>query len=227
MRRDCFDPPPAADGNGIALGSSTGVDRLAGVGVVVAVLVAPGVGAPAGRSNRPRRCDAVGDDNAGEIGVEVGMIRGVTDGFGAEVVAGVAVGADDIVPEGAGVDVVDVLAPAGTGGLAVVSAADFVNFFGGAFGGGVASDFIFCRVFLASSWLAIAAQPLSTVAVAIVCFTVGGRSLATGAAITGAAMTTVSPRICGRDGSAEPVTFMFRSSRNRWIGSRLIARNSS
>ena len=119
-----------------------------GVVVVVATAVAFGVGVPVGSSNRPRRCDAVGEaDNAGS-GVEVAVARGVIAGFGVDVAIGGAwVG--DIAADGTGVVVVP--PPPATGELKVVDAAPLLNFFGGAFGGGVASDFIFCRAFLASS----------------------------------------------------------------------------
>jgi hypothetical protein len=55
---------------------------LVGVGVAVATALALGVGVPAGSINRPRRCDAVGDTDADESGVAVGMLRGVITDIG-------------------------------------------------------------------------------------------------------------------------------------------------
>ena len=135
----------------------------------VALGVVRGSGVALGTSNRPRRCDGVSDADAEEIGVEVakgvadcsavadlppalrsGVAgRGVITGLGVDVAIGAAVAAAD----GAGVAVVDLdvaeVSPASVEGLDV--AAVFINFFGGAFGGGVASDFIFSRAFFASS----------------------------------------------------------------------------
>ena len=121
------------DGNGIWFGGSTSLARgeFAAVGRGVAIGVLCGAGVTLGISNRPRRCDAVGEIAGDEIGVEV--IAAVATG-----VAVGGTGADAVAP-----DVADVCV------LAVVSA--FTNCFGGAFGGGVASDFIFWRVFCASS----------------------------------------------------------------------------
>ena len=48
----------------------------------MATALALGVGVPAGSINRPRRRDAVGDTDADEIGVAVGMLRGVITDFG-------------------------------------------------------------------------------------------------------------------------------------------------
>ena len=83
-----------------------------------------------GTSNRPRRCDAVGDAEA-----VVG---------GEEVAAAVATGVV-IAMVGAGVADVDEVCV-----VALVASA-FTNFLGGALGGGAASDFIFWRAFFASS----------------------------------------------------------------------------
>ena len=190
-----------------------------------------GDGVALGTSNRPRRCAAVGEADDAGIGVEVAAaaganvaaVRGVIVGCGVEVV-----GAADAVAaaDGAAVAVVDVDVGVVSLVVALVAAAAFTNFFGGGFAGGAASDFIFRRVFFASSWFAIAAQPRSTAVAAMVCFTVGGRSFATGSVKTGAATTIVSPRTTDRD-SPETSTFTLRSSRYRCTGSRLCARTSS
>jgi hypothetical protein len=130
-----------------------GVGRLNGVGVVGTAVLALGVGVPAGSKSRPRRCDTVGDADAEDMGVEVAVLRGIIAGFGIDVPTGVVVCTGDIVVDGAGDgdDVIEVVPPSATGGFPLVGATALENFFGGAFGGGVASDFIFSRVLLASS----------------------------------------------------------------------------
>lgn len=115
----------------------------------MATALAFGVGDPGGSSNRPRRCDAVGDADAEEIGAAVTMIRGVITDFGVD--AGVVVCAGDSIADGDGVDASDVVSPSEAGGFLFACAVVLTNFFEGAFGGGVASDFIFWRVFFASS----------------------------------------------------------------------------
>jgi hypothetical protein len=71
--------PCAAEGAGINVGSTIALGPLAGVGLILTAVVALGAGVPSGTSNRPRRCDAVGDVGGDEPG----------DKFGAEVGAGV------------------------------------------------------------------------------------------------------------------------------------------
>ena len=73
----CRDSRLSIVGNGIAVGSSTATGDLAGVGLAVGVAVNPGVGAPSGRSKRPRLCDTAGDAAEEEIGVEVTFGTGV------------------------------------------------------------------------------------------------------------------------------------------------------
>lgn len=141
--------PDGADGAGIRVGSSIAVGRLIGVGIAVAAAVALVVGAPGGTSNRPRRCAAVGDTDAEKIGVAVVMLRGVITDFGVD--AGVVVCTGDAIADGDGVDAADIVPPSEAGGFPFDCASPLTNFFGGAFGGGVASDFIFWRVFFASS----------------------------------------------------------------------------
>lgn len=103
-----------------------------------------------GTSNRPRRCDAVGEADGDEIGAEVADAAAVVLGTAVAVgwvgreSSGVAVAAAD----GAAVAVLDVDVEVA---LVCVVVSAFANLFGGAFGGGVASDFIFSRVFFASS----------------------------------------------------------------------------
>lgn len=104
-----------------------------------------GVGGPGGTNRRPRRCDAVGEAGAEGLGDEVTTLRGIVAGFGVEVATGV------VVCGAVGVEAAEVVPPPVTGGVAFSGAAARTNFFGGALGGGVASDFIFSRVLFASS----------------------------------------------------------------------------
>ena len=114
---------------------STGLDAT-GVGVAVE----RGVGVALGTSKRPRRSDAVGDATAdGDIsGADVAA--GVADLSGVITRRGVVAGVDAAV--GAAV-VVDIGVADVSAATVLVAAAAFTNFFDGAFGGGVASDFIF------------------------------------------------------------------------------------
>jgi len=145
-------------GDFVALGEGAEVDSTGfdanGVGVELAA--ARGVGVALGTSKRPRRCDAVGDENADgdEVGVEVADDVGDCSNrarlCGVITVSGVhSVRAAGVAVAGADVDVTEV----SVGGLAVgeLVAVAFTNFFDGAFGGGVASDFIFWRALFASS----------------------------------------------------------------------------
>lgn len=80
-------------------------------------------------------------------------LRGVIIGLGVDVAIGDGVCVADMVADGNGVAVEDVdvveVSPVCVAGLDI--AAVFTNFFDGAFDGGVASDFILSRVFLAAS----------------------------------------------------------------------------
>ena len=125
----------------------------------VGELDAAGFGVALGTSNRPRRCDAVGEGDAENVGVEVAagvgdcsagvVLRGVVFGSGVEVAATEGACVTDIVAGGVAVEAVDVGELASVAELDVLIA--FTNFFDGAFEGGVASDFILSRVFLAAS----------------------------------------------------------------------------
>lgn len=79
-----------------------------------------------------------------------------------------------------GADFVDVSAAASVG---------FTNVFGGAFGGGVASAFIFTRTFSVAWRSAVFSQPRSTTTLVMVSLTLRGRSTAGPRAIKGAGMT--------------------------------------
>ena len=77
-------------------------------------------------------------------------------------------------------DVVDVSAAASVG---------FTNVFGGAFGGGVASAFIFIRTFSVACRSPMFSQPRSTTTLVTVSLTLRGRSTAWPRAIKGAGTT--------------------------------------
>jgi hypothetical protein len=116
-------------------------------------VLALGVGVPAGTSSRPRRSDTAGDADADEVGVKVVVLRGVIAGFGVDAATGVVVCAGEMSTDGVGVDdnVIEVVPPSAAGEFPLVEATGLANFLGGAFGGGVASDFIFSHTFFASS----------------------------------------------------------------------------
>src|SRR5207248_418375 len=114
---------------------------------------------------------ALGFGDADSIAVELGfsLERDLSTGDRAEV----GLAAADV--EDA--DVVDVSAAASVG---------FTNVFGGAFGGGVASAFIFTRTFSVACRSPVFSQPRSTTTLAMVSLTLRGRSIAWSRAIKGA-----------------------------------------
>lgn len=110
---------------------SAATGEFAGVCCDVPFIFVCGDGvAVGGTSNRPRRCDALGEADAVVAGAE----------GAATVSTGVV-----IATVGAGVVDVDEVC------VAALVASAFTNFLGGALGGGAASDFIFWRAFFASS----------------------------------------------------------------------------
>ena len=159
--------PAGATGDAEGLGVegmrvvSTG-ELLAAVGCGVALGIVRGDGVALGTSKRPRRCDAAGGTDADETGENVadaaalGAIvaarrGGVVDGGTAlAAVVAVATGVAVAATVGAAVDV-DVGVVSLVVVVALVAALAFTNFLDGAFVGGGASDFIFARVFFASS----------------------------------------------------------------------------
>ncbi len=76
-RARCCDCRSSIVGNGIAVGSSIAGGDLAGVGLAGAVAALAGVGAPSGRSKRPRLCDTAGDVAEEATGIEVTFGTGV------------------------------------------------------------------------------------------------------------------------------------------------------
>ena len=152
-------------GRGINVGR--GVAVAASTGVAVARAVADGV-AVAG---------AVVSGVARRIGVAVAAT--VAELAGVEVEVALADGAASAVA-GEDVGVVDVSAAASVG---------FTNVFGGAFGGGVASAFIFTRTFSVACRSPVFSQPRSTTTLAMVSLTLRGRSTAWPRAIKGAGTT--------------------------------------
>src|SRR5438477_5067438 len=173
----------ATDGAGlaVALGDADGDDvdlafgRGINVGRGVAVTVSPGVAVT--RAVADGVAVAVVSGVARRPGVAVAAMVAELAGVKVEVALadGTAVAAD---VEDA--DVVDVSAAASVG---------FTNVFGGAFGGGVASAFIFTRTFSVACRSPVFSQPRSTTTLAMVSLTLRGRSIAWSRAIKGAGMT--------------------------------------
>ena len=205
--------------------SRTGVGEL-GVAVACGSPTAPRFEGEVGAAGLAVACGA-SVDPGGDVGAVIGaaaVARGVNVGCGMGVDLS-AVGGGDVGAE---------VAVGLTGGVAVgvvdgvVAATELASvartkLFGGASRGGVASDLIFARACSASRWLLIAAQPKSTVAWPIVSLMVRGRSLGRAGAITGAGISTTSPRTIARASFA--CTLLCRSRRRRLMGVRV--RNSS
>ena len=189
-----------ADGAAVAVGDVSGVRRRTGVDVAVALgeAVAVAVGV------------VVGTGVVSVVRRWNGVAATVTDGdaIGAEVAAGD----------------VDVTGAADASPRASVG---FTKVFDGAFGGGVASDFIFARAFSAACLSAMSSQPRSTSTCAMVSLTVRGRSTACPRAINGAGITTISPRTTDCGVATLTSTLTCRSRRNRSIGCCVRVRNSS
>jgi hypothetical protein len=121
----------------------------------------------------------------------VAIARAVADGVA------VAVAIAAMLAELAGVEVevalADDAAVAGVAGedadVVAVASVGLTNVFGGAFGGGVASAFIFTRTFSLASRSPVFSQPRSTTTFVMVSLTMRGRSIAWPRAIKGAGMT--------------------------------------
>ena len=146
-------------GRGINVGR--GVAVAASTGVAVARAVADGVAVVSGVARR----------------TEVAVAAMVAELAGVEVEVALA---DGTAVAGEDVDVVDVSAAASVG---------FTNVFGGAFGGGVASPFIFTRTFSVACGSPVFSQPRSTTTLVTVSLTLRGRSTAWLRAIKGAGTT--------------------------------------
>ncbi len=158
---DC-DDVDLAFGRGINVGRGVAVTVSPGVAVTRAV--ADGVAVVSGVARRPGVAVAAMVAELAGVEVEVALADGTA-------VAAVA---------GEDADVVDVSAAASVG---------FTNVFGGAFGGGVASAFIFTRTFSVACRSPVFSQPRSTTTLAIVSLTLRGRSTAWPRVIKGAGMT--------------------------------------
>jgi hypothetical protein len=115
-----------------------------------------------------------------------------------------------------------VVAAAGTGVPSTI--AGLSNFFEGASGGGVASDFILARALSASAGFSLVTQLRSTVTCRIGSPTFRGLCAAREVKI-GAMSESTSPRTTGW--AAWSCTSYCRSNRKRSIGRRLRPRNSS
>ena len=149
-------------GRGINVGR--GVAVAVSIGVAVARAVADGVAVVSGVARR--------------TGVTVAAM--VAELAGVEVEVARAGGAAVAAVTGEDADGADVSAAASVG---------FTNVFGGAFGGGVASAFIFTRTFSVVCRSPVFSQPRSTTTLVMVSLTLRGRSIAWPRAIKGAGMT--------------------------------------
>jgi hypothetical protein len=164
----------AADGAGlaVALGDADGDDvdlaigRATNVGRGVAVAVSTGV--------------AVARAVADGVAVAVEVTAMVAELAGVEVEVAPADGAAAAAVAGEDFDVADVSAAASVG---------FTNVFGGAFGGGVASAFIFTRTFSVACRSPVFSQPRSTTTLVMVSLIMRGRSIAWPRVIKGAGTT--------------------------------------
>jgi hypothetical protein len=136
-------------------------------GVAVARAVADGVAVVSGVARRTGAAVAATVAELAGVEVEVALAGGA---------AVAAVGGEDV----DGAAVVDVSAAASAG---------FTNVFGGAFGGGVASAFIFTRTFSVACRSPVFSQPRSTTTLLTVSLILRGRSTAWLRAIKGAGTT--------------------------------------
>ena len=141
----------------------------------MAVAVSTGVAAARAVADGVAVAGAVVSGVARRIGVAVAAT--VAELAGVEVEVALADGAAVVAVD---VDVADVSAAASAG---------FTNVFGGAFGGGVASAFIFTRTFSVVCRSPVFSQPRSTTTLVMVSLTLRGRSIAWPRAIKGAGMT--------------------------------------
>jgi len=170
----------AADGAGlaVALSDADGDDADLAIGRGgrgVAVAVSTGVAVARAVADGVAVAGAVVSGVARRIGVAVAAT--VAELAGVEVEVALADGAAVVAVD---VDVADVSAAASAG---------FTNVFRGAFGGGVASAFIFTRTFSVVCRSPVFSQPRSTTTLVMVSLTLRGRSIAWPRAIKGAGMT--------------------------------------
>jgi hypothetical protein len=166
---------------GVALGVNLGrvLGATAGVALPAAAAVALGEAA------------VIGVVRVVAVAAGVGLVAGVDDGLGFVfgVAAGVALAA--AAADGAGVDAA--VAAGVTEAVAVELSSGFTNVFGGALGGGVDSVRIFVRARSAAERSAIV-QPLSIFNSITRSLTRRGRGISRTSVITGAEISSSSPR---------------------------------
>ena len=180
---------PAAGGAGlaVALGDADGTDGdlVIGRGVIVGrgVAVAVSTGVAIGRAV----ADGLAVAGAGLFGVArrigAAVAAMVAELAGVEVKVALADGAAVAAVAGEDVDVADVV------DVSAAASVGFTNLFGGAFGGGVASAFIFTRIFSVAWRSPVFSQPRSITTLVTVSLTLRGRSTAWLRPIKGAGMT--------------------------------------
>ena len=117
------------------------------------------------------------------VAVAVAVTAMVAELAGVEVEVAPADGAAAAAVAGEDFDVADVV------DVSAAASVGFTNVFGGAFGGGVASAFIFTRTFSVVCRSPVFSQPRSTTTLVMVSLTLRGRSIAWPRAIKGAGMT--------------------------------------
>lgn len=139
--------PRRCDAVGKGDADDTGVEVVAGIGDCSNGVALRGVILGSGVELGATDAASIGDRSPGVAR------RGVFFGSGVAVAAAEGACVADMVPDGDGVTAtgVDEAGASEPREVVVVVAAVFTNFFEGAFEGGVASDFIFWRAFLATS----------------------------------------------------------------------------
>jgi hypothetical protein len=150
-------------GVAVIAGGAPGVWRNCGVGLTVG----DGTNSRAGLAvvrGLPRRNDTVGE----AIAAAAGILGDGADGVCCDCAGGLATGLEN------------------GGDVSAVARVGLTRVFGGASGGGVASDLIFARAFSAACRSAIPSQPRSTTVCATVSLIFRGRSAGCAVAITGA-----------------------------------------
>ena len=124
------------------------------------------------------------------VAVAVAVVSGVPRRTGVAVAAMGAEVAEVEVARAGGAAVAAVTGEDADGAdVSAAASVGFTNVFGGAFGGGVASAFIFTRTFSVACRSPVFSQPRSTTTLVMVSLTLRGRSIAWPRAIKGAGMT--------------------------------------
>jgi hypothetical protein len=176
------------DAAGVGLGNVVAAGR--GVGLVTGFGVAAAVERGVGLVTGFGVAVAVAFGVAAGVAVAAAFASGVALG----VTAGVALAAAGAVVVGAGAVVVAAVGAGVADAVVVDASTGLTNFFGGAFGGGVASAFILVRARSAAERSAIAVQPVSMFNSMTRSLTRRGRGRSRTSVMTGAEISSSSPR---------------------------------